>query len=447
MSVEALAIAAIVSEGKDGVKRMLQQGISPEDFPTYDEEIDWLIDRAANRMPISPRVFRRRFEDFDWLVPDESLRDLLHDLKSERAYTDLRALLDAVYDDLRIDNAIDTSSFVREKVSEITRLHSPISDFNLIGGWQQHIDHIKNLRRLAAMGEQPGIKTGLQWIDHHWDGLVNGRFIVVLGRPGEGKTYLVDKFAWETVKQKRVAILFSPEMNQWEHGCRIDTLASADPEIQEALGLKHSFRNRALMTGRGFNLKTYKRFKKFLEDEYGEIHMPTGTNRRQRMTVPFIEAKIEEYQPDLVIVDPIYKLSATKNRQSRIEELSDISDALQDLAEAYNIPIVASNQAHRQQSKRDDAPHKDSSFNSDVPIQEADHVIGVKNISDERRMILRCTKSRFGQDFRFEVKFHPNTGVMKEIDAPDNNYYNGNDDEVEDEELREVIKNASTGKE
>ncbi len=76
---------------------------------------------------------------------------------------------------------------------------------------------------------------------------------------------------------------------------------------------------------------------------------------------------------------------------------------------------------------------------SDVPTQEAAHVIGVKNVSEEKTIKFRCSKSRFGENFRFEARFIPNTGVFKELTTPDVNYYNGRDDDVEDEELKEII--------
>jgi hypothetical protein len=107
---------------------------------------------------------------------------------------------------------------------------------------------------------------------------------------------------------------------------------------------------------------------------------------------------------------------------------------------------VVTNQAHRQNNKRDDAPHKDSSFGSDVPVQEADHVIGVLHMSEEHRMIVRCTKSRFGADFRFEIRFFPNTGLMQEIGSPEGSYYNGSDN-LEEDELEEIISSVKKEKE
>ena len=61
-------------------------------------------------------------------------------------------------------------------------------------------------------------------------------------------------------------------------------------------------------------------------------------------------------------------------------------------------------------------------------------------------MILRCSKSRFGHDFKFELRFHPNTGVMQEVDEPTGSYTNGRDDDFEDDELKEIVDNATRPK-
>ncbi len=448
MSVEAHVIAAVVHEGVGGLRKLYQAGVSVQDFVTCEEEFQWIEDRATRRLPISRRLFMRKFPDFEMLPVDERLQDLLPDLKNERAFTEINALLDTLGEELEVENAVDKAQAARDILSQITRAHAPVSDHSLVSGWRDHYEEQQAIRKLRKAGTPPGIPTGLEWIDHHWDGLVDGRMIVCLGRPGEGKSFLTAKFAAHSIFEKYRVLMFSPEMNRREHLCRIHTLLSAYPQVKKSLGLEHSFRNRALMRGVGYNMKTYKRFMEWMEGECGEIVLMTNTHRRTRMTPSFIEAKIADVAPDLVIIDPIYKLHASKHRKSRIEELSDISDAIQDMAEAFNIPIVVTNQAHRQQTQREDAPHKDSSFNSDVPIQEADHVIGVKNMSEEKRMILRCSKSRFGHDFKFEVQFHPNTGVMREIDAPTGSYMNGKDDDFDedDAELKEIVDNATRPK-
>jgi replicative DNA helicase len=447
LSVEANVIAAIVEEGNNGLRKMYQAGVTAEDFPVYEEEVAWLERRAQERKPINVRVFRRKFPGFDWITTDERLTDLLPDLKAERAFSALSTLIDTASEELEVENANEWALTMREQLTEITRLHMPHSDHALLGGYKEHLKRIRAIRELRKQGHTPGIPTGLKWIDFHWDGLVNGRFIVVLGRPGNAKSYLLTKFAWECIKAGEVCAFFSPEMNEHEHICRLHTLASADPMVKEALGLEHSFRNRALMNGVGFNLKKYGEFCEYMDSLPGECHLLTQAHRKSKMSVAYIESRIADLGPGLVLVDPIYKLRAGRKRMSKIEEIADISDALEDLAKAYDVPVVTTNQAHRQGQHRDDAPHKDSSFNSDVPVQEADHVIGVKNVSEEKRMLLRCTKSRFGADFKIELKFYPNTGVMLETSEPQGSYYNGDDEDVDEEEVRKMIDGAVRGEE
>jgi hypothetical protein len=202
-----------------------------------------------------------------------------------------------------------------------------------------------------------------------------------------------------------------------------------------------AFRNRALLDGQGFNYKTYRRFWQWVGEQPGAMVLFTQKFRRQKMTPGYIESKIDDLGLECIFVDPLYKLNPSERMSSRVghwEKLTTITDELQALAEGQNIPVIAANQAHRQQGNKGDAPGKDTSFGTDAPVQEADHVVGVKHMSDEKKLILRCTKNRFGQDFRVELKFIPNIGIMEDVSYRDPHYYNGHEDGMEDKVKRAV---------
>lgn len=438
MSVEAAVVTAIVEEGIGGIRKLYQAGLSSGDFPAYEDEVDWIEKSLSNRKPVNPRIFRRRFEDFDWLPPKEPLQELLVEFKQERAFIDFNELINSTLDGLEYDNALEKAEFMREQLATVTKFHNN-SDVLLVSGYRDHLEEQRRLHKLRKAGVPPGIPTDIDHLDHHWDGMVNGRMCVVLGRPGEGKSMLGSKIEWAAIKRKYRVLKFSPEMNAREHRCRLHTIASYDPDTKKALGLERSFRNRALMNGIGYPIKKYQQFCEWLEEECGEVILLTANNRGGKMTVGFIESKIEDLSPDLVIVDPIYDLRPPRRRDSPIWEVGDIADRLAQLTEHFNLPFVVTNQAHRQGGERGDAPHKDKSFGSDVPIQRGDYVIGLKNIEDEHRLLLRCTKSRFGRDFRFEMFFNGNTGAMKEFTSPKGSYYNGQDDDADEQEMREMI--------
>jgi len=418
LSVEALVIAKLVEEGS--LKKAYQAGITEDDFELYDEEWRWLMGRVMRRRSINPRVFKASFPEFDFISPDEKLLDLFDELKHERAYLAISSAIEEVMtgeEPLSPENAVDKAYELRDALGDVLKLHSPYSDVAIKSGWEKGYERVKNMVLLNRNGEIPGIRTRLTHFDHHFGGLQKETSYLFLGRPGDAKTFTLEKFAAEGAWDGHRVGLFSPEMTEHQHNCRVHTLLSAKPEIQQALGLRGAFRNRHLKDGSGFNLKQYRRFLQFLEAEMkGEIHLFTQRYRRDKMSVSYIESRIEDYGLDLVIVDPIYKLRSPRKRGSRWEELGDITDALIDLSHTYNIPVVLSNQANRALvGRRGEAPDKDSSFGADAPVQEANCVVGVKHFSDERIMKYNCSKNRDGEPFRFTAKFQPNVGVIEDV--------------------------------
>jgi DnaB-like helicase C terminal domain len=418
MSVENLVISKLVEDGS--IKKAFQEGISEADFELHDDEWNWLVQRAIHRKPINPRLFKRQFPEFDYAPPREKLIDLLDELKQERAYLAISSSIEEVFtssDPLSQDNAVDKAVQLRDALGEVLKLHSPYSDIALKSGWERGYERIKSLSILRQAGEAPGLRTGITHFDHHFGGLQKETSYLFLGRPGDAKSFTIAKFAAETAWDGYRCGLFSPEMTEHQHNCRVHTLLSAKKEIQQALGLGGAFRNRALKNGYGFNLKLYRHFLQYLDEQMkGEIHLFTQRYRREKMSVSYIETRIEDYGLDLVIVDPIYKLRPPKRRGTRAEEIADITDALIDLAHSYNIPVVMTNQAGRALvGTRGLPPTKDASHGSDAPAQEANCVVGVKHVSEEHVMKYNCSKNRDGEEFKFTAKFHPNVGVIEDI--------------------------------
>ena len=445
MSVEALVIAALVDEGSP--KRAFQSGVAADDFELYDEEFDWMILRAERRKPINPRIFKQKFPDFDFILPRDNLGELLEELKQERAFTAVSSAIDSIFTDedpLSSENAIEKAMALREILGEQLKIHAPHSDVAIKTGWQSAYQTARELQILRSSGESPGISTGLTHFDVHFGGLQRETTYLFLGRPGDAKSMTLAKFVIEGAWAGYRMGMFSPEMTQHQHECRFHTLLSAKPEIQEALGLKGPFRNRALKDGYGFNLKQYRRFLQWLEENMkGEINLFTQKYRREKMSIGYIESRIEDLGLDAVIIDPIYKLRPPRKRGSKWEDLGDITDRLVDLSHSYNIPVVMSNQATRGLvGKRDNAPSKDSSFGADAPVQEANCVIGVKHYSEERIMQYKCDKNRDGEQFSFKAKFMPNLGILEDITPMNKDEYFNNYDPDKAEELRQAIERA-----
>jgi DnaB-like helicase C terminal domain len=438
MSVEAFVISELVVEGS--VKKAYQAGITKEDFDICDEEFEWLEVQAEKRQPITVRRFKKKFPDFEFIRSDERIQDLIEELKQERAYISVRSALDETEQDLDHENAVDKANTLREILGEVIRVHSPASDTLIKSEWRRHLDDQKRISILRDAGETVGIPTKIQNLDFHWGGLQPSHLYLILGRPGDAKSFFQAKLAVSAVLDGRRVGFFSPEMNERAHRCRFSTLLSAEEDIQRACGLKNAFRNRALMDGQGYNLKTYKRFLEYVETLPGEICLFTQKYRRKKMTAAYIESRIEDLGLEIIFIDPIYKLRAPSKRQLKHEEIQDLVDSVQELAQGYNIPAVISNQATRGLiGTKGEPPSKDTSFGSDAPVQEADTVIGVKHFSEERLMKLRCSKNRYGDPFNFDMAFWPNVGKMEDVTPIKGEYWNGYDPEKA-EELRSEIR-------
>lgn len=444
MSVEALAIAAVVEDGASALRTLFAAGVTEYDFPIYDEEFNWITARLARRKTLNRRVFRQRFPDFEWIKAKESVKDLASELKEERAFEEVNALVATLAQELEKDNALDLAVMAREKLSMVTRKFSPVAD-SILEDWKEDIAEMRRHMLAAKSGAPIRLRTGFAHLDHHWGGFMPGQFIEVLGRTGEGKSLKLYAMALECKLQNATVAIFTPELSRHEVKSRVHTLCSARPEVKEALGLTRSFRNRALLFREGFNLKSYQRFCEYFKEELpGTMHLLSGQGRSEQMTVGYIEDRVVELGIDVVFVDPIYLLKPVRyhHESNTYQEVAWIAEALHRISEQYNVPIIFTNQAHHD-GATGDAPGKEKSFGAKALIHLVDAVLGVKHISDENRMICRCSKSRFGENnFRYEIGLHANTGVIKELTPLKGSYYNGSDDDADEEDVIEAIKGA-----
>ena len=412
MSAEQYLVAEIVREGSP--RKIFQAGLSVDDFELFDQEVEWLVSQYEARRVISVEDFKRKFPDFEMIQSSHRLSHLIESFKRERAFVSVSSALDEISSTLDFDNALEKAEQLKEILREVIKSRGSVSDVSL-RDWKQHYIYMRHLMMMRENGEAPGIPTGLPTLDFHLGGLQKGRMYLVLGRPGDGKSYFLAKLATEAMLDGRQVGFFSPEMSEHEHRARIYTLLSANPEIQEAVGLVQSFRNRALMDGTGYNIKTYQRFLEYVHSTIeGNIELYTSRFRR-RPQVGTIEGWVEQREIDLLIIDPIYELKPIR-RSTKFEELGEIVDSLEEMALYFDIPVVITNQANRALvGQKGDVPTKDTSYGSDVPVQRAGTVVGVKYDEEDEILRIRCSKSRFGKAFRLQVRLNPNTGEMMEL--------------------------------
>lgn len=95
-------------------------------------------------------------------------------------------------------------------------------------------------------------------------------------------------------------------------------------------------------------------------------------------TVPWLQAKIEKYKPDIVFVDGIYLMSTPKRVRSDHERVQSISRDCRQMAMHTQVPVIAATQANRKAAGHNQA-NLDEIAHSDALAQDATLAIRVIN--------------------------------------------------------------------
>lgn len=178
-------------------------------------------------------------------------------------------------------------------------------------------------------GAITGIPTGLKDLDRHTDGLHPGKFIVVAAYPGVGKSALVGNIADSVAVENNLPVgIFSMEMPGEEYAERmISTRARVN------LRSKYSEQDFKRMTAA--NLRLAK----------APIHLLDPAD----LTIGQLRAEArklkQQHDIKLWIVDYLQLLcSPEKAKQSREQEVADISHGLKAMAKELNAPVIGLSQ-------------------------------------------------------------------------------------------------------
>ena len=266
-------------------------------------------------------------------------------------------------------------------------------------------DRMEELHR--NKGALRGLKTGFRDLDKKTAGLQKGDLIIIGARPAMGKTTFAENLAYNaaTINQRGV-LFFSMEMANQE---------IIDRMISDVSGVD----NWRIRTG---NL-TDEDFGK-IGDALGEMDsVPLYLDDSSSMTILELRNKARRAAHDhdisMIIVDYLQLLQGTdRYAGNRVQEVTEISRGLKQLARELEIPVVALAQLSRSVTGRDDPRPVLSDLRESGSIeQDADMVMFLhrpdyyrQNADDyEPTNIteLIIAKHRHGPVGKIELYFHP----------------------------------------
>jgi replicative DNA helicase len=206
-------------------------------------------------------------------------------------------------------------------------------------------------------GHIAGIATGLTDLDQKLGGLYPSDLIIIAARPGMGKTSLATNIAFNIAKAFRqepnekgvmrtvnggVVAFFSLEMASEQLALRILSEQSeiASEKIRKGLINIDEFRRLAAVSAQISTIP-------FHIDQTGSIPISTLTARARRLK--------RRHGLDLVVIDYLQLMttSGKKSHDSRVQEVTEITQGLKALAKELNVPVIALSQLSRAVEQRE----------------------------------------------------------------------------------------------
>lgn len=197
----------------------------------------------------------------------------------------------------------------------------------------QSFDRLDELQKRE--GSLRGVSAGFKNLDDTLAGMQDSNLLILAGRPSLGKTSLALNIAQKAAIKGKITVgFFSLEMSQEE---LVDRLLVAQGDI-DAWRLK---------TGR-LNESDFSR----LSEAMGELaEAPLFIDDSPAISVLEMRTKARRLQVEhglkLLIVDYLQLVRSTRRWDSRVQEVSDISQGLKNLARELKIPVLALSQLSR----------------------------------------------------------------------------------------------------
>ena len=198
------------------------------------------------------------------------------------------------------------------------------------------------LKEKALKSELPGLGSGFYDLDSLTQGFQKSDLIILAGRPSMGKTAFVLNITENILKKYKVPILFfSLEMSKEQLIYRLLSNETGISQTRLKIGNLYKEDWQELKE----SIQKYSRLPFFIDDQ-------------ANLTIQEIRSKIkkilfEQNKIGLIVIDYLQLLLNSKLKsENRVQELSQITRALKNIAKEFQIPVIALSQLSRNVESR-----------------------------------------------------------------------------------------------
>jgi replicative DNA helicase len=261
-------------------------------------------------------------------------------------------------------------------------------------------------------GALRGLPTGFRDLDNILSGLQKSDLIILAARPSMGKTTLaLDIARMTSILHKKSVGIFSLEMSSQQ---LVDRMLSAESRVNA-----WNLRTGRLSADKEFSqlrdsLDKLSKAKIYIDDQPG--------NSIVRMKAISRRLKAEKGL-DLIVVDYLQLMTTSKNYDSMVNQVTEISRSLKSLAKELDVPVLALSQLSRAVESRGGKPRLSDLRDSGSIEQDADVVMFIhredkgKDESEKTNIAeILIEKHRNGPTGKVELYFDEKTTTFLNLE-------------------------------
>lgn len=393
-------------------KAAVGAGITPAFFrdEQYQRVYEFVLDHwNRHGVAADADVVRTAYPSLTWKPQGQPIGYLIEQMRSDRKLV------------LLTKGMTEAAAFMQEEKADemYAALHEAMIQARLETSASQDIDFTKMraaieellLDRMENPGVLRGISSGFDGIDYVTGGWQPEQFVVLIGTPKSFKSATLLAMALAAHRQAKVPLFVGFEMSNVEQTDRLASLISGVSLTRIMRGSLSTLEEKSIVRA----MKTVEEMRPFL----------FSTDITSATTISGVQAKVLEYQPDVVFVDGAYLMQSEKQGviPGTPQAMTDVSRSLKRMAQSQRLPVVVTTQASLPRARG--GINISAAMYTQAWGQDCDVLLGVERQREEAeggtdtgqaRVMFKVLESRSGPRKQVVLEWDWNQGTVRELD-------------------------------
>jgi replicative DNA helicase len=351
----------------------------------------------------SKETVKQHHPEFEFYSTPEPIKYYIDEAKKESLSYQTRVLVSKTNGLLSEAGPKEALAYLMENTSLLYKYSSNLKDTDLVGEWR---DRAKDLRERSEKGlnELQGIPSGINVIDKQFGGWQPGDFVILLGWTGVGKSFIARLFAVNAWRAGYRPLIISLEMNKQQEGQRLDTLLTNGSGV---------FTNSDLVRANPSVVNDYEEWAEMTFEGKHPIYVVTSEGL-ETADQNMVQAKIDQYRPDLVILDYHGLFDDAGGARNETEKAKNLSKAFKRMAVKNGVPIIDVAAVTMNDGHAERPPELEEVAWSKQLAYDADLVLAIHREYNSDLFQVVSRKVRRSTQFGFFLRWNLETGKWVE---------------------------------